>query len=326
MAILDEIEVSIISDDRALVEYSDPDREDQNDVLTAEKYIGASTGSKFAVRYTVKPTFRLYHAQGVHISIYADGQYATGRNVSESRLRHREWTETITTMTYYCHDRDIWMDAKMAFGDIQIVEGASDKISSRSAKDLGTLTVEFRRVVKRSHTSPQLTDLKNAIGAEVSEKSLKGRAITNRVMGVDGSARAGPLPPSEYTAINGEYGQPFSFKFHYRSRSALQILGCIPRSPSPALLEQSEPVSVATRIADERETQQDPKTLSKDEEIQRLRARLAELGEETRVKKEGGGKARQLSGGLAIKRERTGRESSPRKRVKTIEVVDLTED
>jgi len=121
MAILDEIEVSIISDDRALVEYSDPDRgEDQNDVLTTEKYIEASTGSKFAVRYTIKPTFRLYHAQGVHVSIYTDGQYATGRSLNEQWLRHRECKDTITVMTYYCHDRGIWMDATMAFGDLRI--------------------------------------------------------------------------------------------------------------------------------------------------------------------------------------------------------------
>jgi hypothetical protein len=125
MAILDGIEVSIISDDRALVEYSDPDREDQNDVLATEKYIEASTGSKFAVRYTIKPTFRLYHAQGVHVSIHADGQYATGRNVSEHWLGRQKWEETVTTMTYFCHDRGIWMDAKMAFGGIQIGRPAS---------------------------------------------------------------------------------------------------------------------------------------------------------------------------------------------------------
>jgi hypothetical protein len=64
---------------------------------------------------------------------------------------------------------------------ITIVEGAPDKTSSYSAKDLGTLDVAFRRVVKNSYTRPQLTCSKNAIGGEVSEKALKGRAITNRI-------------------------------------------------------------------------------------------------------------------------------------------------
>ena len=62
MAILKYIEVAIVSEGGILTEYDNPDGEGQTAAQTTEKFIEASTGTRFAVRYTIKPGFCLHNA------------------------------------------------------------------------------------------------------------------------------------------------------------------------------------------------------------------------------------------------------------------------
>ncbi|KAI9868809.1 MAG: hypothetical protein M1813_004660 [Trichoglossum hirsutum] len=334
MAILDDIEVVVVSEDKELTEYDNPDGEDQSATRTTEKLIEASTGMKFAVRYTIKPSFRLHGADGVSIHLYADGQHLYGKTVGATMFR-REFSQTHSIAKYFCHERNTWMDAKLAFGSLQIVEGGSEQTSSRLIRDLGTLSVRFRRVKTRKRPEVILSNPRNMVVSEVSEKAIKGRAITNRVIPIEGVAGKG-YSPSGHTSISGPHGRSYYFKFHYRSRNVLQMLGCIPKSPSPAPIEEARPLNLVAEIADDDKgvdsagaAVKREGTQSDAEEICRLRARLAELEgssasvkSETRVKGEPSSSSK-----LGIKREQIDRDTSSRKRSKpAIDFVDLTDD
>jgi hypothetical protein len=144
MAILDDIEVVVVSEDKELTEYDNPDGEDQSATRTTEKLIEASTGMKFAVRYTIKPSFRLHGADGVSIHLYADGQHLYGKTVGATMFR-REFSQTHSIVKYFCHERNTWMDAKLAFGSLQIGRVPPQTPLLESRKVLTTLVCSSGR-------------------------------------------------------------------------------------------------------------------------------------------------------------------------------------
>ncbi|KAH0535921.1 hypothetical protein FGG08_007164 [Glutinoglossum americanum] len=185
MAIINGLEVVIVSNGKNLKEYDNPDGDDHGDdsglAQKVEKFIEASNGAKFAIQCTIKPSFPLYGADGVSVGFYTDGQYINGRSVSVDLLRTRGWTGTASNMVYFCHERNTWMDAELSFGDLRTVEGgASEQSSSCLIKSLGVIKVTISRGAKKEggRFKPPKGDI---IGSEVSEKAVKGRAITNRV-------------------------------------------------------------------------------------------------------------------------------------------------
>ncbi|KAI9783800.1 MAG: hypothetical protein M1839_003136 [Geoglossum umbratile] len=305
MAILDDIEITVVSEGEVSTEYDYPHPKDKNDAKTTERFIEALTGAKFAIRYAIKPTVRLYGAYCLRVRVFADGRRLQGKSVTR-----RMYTGDIKTMTHFCTEKGVWIDAKLVFGSIQTVEDESHQIDPHLAGELGCLTVTVQRVLRREHCTSSGNYPSSAVGAEVSEKAIKGKGATNCVTGIESAAR-GPPDWVNHRSLSGKHGQSYQFKFHYRSREYLQTLGCIPKSlPPPTPIEQGEPV--AAEPAD-----------SYDEEIQRLRARLAEL--EAR-KKVGDGAS---SGGRAVKREGADHgvyDTPPRKRNRVIETIDLSED
>ncbi|KAH0556309.1 hypothetical protein GP486_005762 [Trichoglossum hirsutum] len=181
------------------------------------------------------------------------------------------------------------------------------------------------------------------LSGEVPEELVKGKAITNYVTHIEGKASSTPSGFS-YEPMSRPYGQPHIFNFHYRSKNdlldALQTLGCIPRSPSPAPVEPVNPVTELTdgeesassmRVSPSNSLPADnprPAPSDAEEEIRRLRARLAELeSSPARVKEETRVKGEPPSSGQRVKRELPGGEASSRKRNKaSIDIVDLTLD
>ena len=90
----EDIEVHIVSssDDCDLVEYDNPKAITSGDKTSKEKFIEAITGLVYHIKVIVKPSFKLYGADGINIGFMIDGgvvrlrDYYT-RDVVEERQR-----------------------------------------------------------------------------------------------------------------------------------------------------------------------------------------------------------------------------------------------
>ncbi|KAL8828045.1 MAG: hypothetical protein Q9191_002816 [Dirinaria sp. TL-2023a] len=186
------------------------------------------------------------------------------------------------------------------------------KMDSSSIASLGKIEVNVRRVINMPPgpaiylKSEQLHHI-----SEVSEKMLKGKAITNTVECADPLPCSAPAYRHDYRHMSAPQGEPLVYTILYRSRRTLQMLGCIARTPSPESEDIDEGRAAVGNAARERE-------------IQDLRARLALLERNGRVK------AEPSSGAAGIKHERGDVEVvSARKRSRRsgpAEFVDLTSD
>ncbi|KAI4152961.1 MAG: hypothetical protein L6R39_001708 [Caloplaca ligustica] len=118
--------------------------------------------------------------------------------------------------------------------------------------------------------------------------------------------------------LPGKAGQRVKMNVLYRSKKTLQLLGCIPRSPSPALVSGPTGTSDSAGNADLQE------------ELTALRARLAELERQASGSSQTNIKSEQPRGSSAVKRERDDNEEKPqqkrRRQSRPVETIDLTDD
>ncbi|CAK3999070.1 Hypothetical predicted protein [Lecanosticta acicola] len=204
---------------------------------------------------------------------------------------------------------DVYVDGKMIAGDAA-VKGASKE----DLQGLGTVKVALTRCIRMEQL-----DINEKRGREanesktISEKSLKGRAISNRIS----FAAKEKCRTANYHAATYPFGKkPFAeFKFKYRSRRDLQIEGILERSPSPTPLEE-----------------RDPDTLTREELRQLLDRRNHELQDYNRIKREK--RERSVTTGGAADDDDddvtfTGSGPSKRHRVSDdsgVDIIDLTDD
>ena len=85
MAILKDLEVSIVVGDHEIREYEDEDSQAAPDFVT--KYVEATSGDSFAINMRVLPTFH-FTSHGLQWSIYVDGCY-----VERQVVMFDEWLE-----------------------------------------------------------------------------------------------------------------------------------------------------------------------------------------------------------------------------------------
>jgi hypothetical protein len=117
MAVLGDIEITVVSDGEVSAEYDYPHPKNKGDAKTTEKFIEAHTGAKFAIRYAIKPTFRFYRANRLLVSVHADGRLLKGTSLT--KCPQRVYTGDIKTMSYFCTEKGVWMGAELVFGSIQ---------------------------------------------------------------------------------------------------------------------------------------------------------------------------------------------------------------
>ncbi|KAJ9609590.1 hypothetical protein H2200_005917 [Cladophialophora chaetospira] len=260
MAIIDDVEITIVCGDIVVQEYAVPtDNDDVGDddrgcPATIVKYIEALPGAKFAINYSVKGEQGFGAADYLSLSTWIDGLKVTapmikaedydpqqgfsrrrdGVYVGRRHMRPYQWTELSTT------------DERP--------EGTLEDVKAKFAK-LGTIRVEFSRkkIVSRTVRS-DLTTLAETL---IPEKALKGQPLE---LGLGlGNVVTVPNKPT----VKGECidNHPIAvFIFWYRSKSectkatsgtadwqvedALQILGVLPRTPEPIPLEDRDPESL----------------------------------------------------------------------------------
>ncbi|MCJ1434906.1 hypothetical protein MMC27_004276 [Xylographa pallens] len=164
----------------------------------------------------------------------------------------------------------------------------------------------------------------------VSKRLLKGKTVSNIIKSVAGPSCAAPLENSWcFASLSGQPGLPINFRILHRSRKTLQMLGCIPRTPSPQPSARSindvNPLSNASPAAPPIVTAADPAQKIKD-----LRARLALLERSLIIKAEHTTPTRHANAGTTVKCERADkdykRDYKRRRVIKEIEVLDMTSD
>ncbi|MCJ1286543.1 hypothetical protein MMC26_005889 [Xylographa opegraphella] len=142
-----------------------------------------------------------------------------------------------------------WRMGYFQFGDLKIKESIDTGASSALIDQLGSIMIRAVYVVKmlRNRSGFSKPRAMKSIG-EVSEKALKGRALSNTIKTVAGHhvmpPRAGEY---EYEEITDSAHVPVEIEIFYRSKKILQMLDCIP-SVEPIRLVKRIDVSSASGV------------------------------------------------------------------------------
>ncbi|KAF2117495.1 hypothetical protein BDV96DRAFT_685221 [Lophiotrema nucula] len=332
------VKVEIIVNGQSLTEYDCDEEIAEADTVT--KYVESQSGAEFAIKFTVtdpKPESFLT------VEYFIDGKSTTGNLVWQERYQHKS-THHSTHRGIRTRQGSKVYEQRYCFSELKTddsaIGNAGEELKSALAKT-GIISVTVRRVknvreVPREGPVVQGIFMNATTPETVPEKALKGRALSHQLRYEEQVFELSEQALKSYsysqprvieerapgdTRMVWEYidtrTKPFvTYNFLYRSRVALKALCVIPRSPSPAPLEE-RPV----------------------EELSGEEAR-----EVLRLKREREEAARRIKQEHGVKRERTGDSSSDAfadddevsfvsaKRVRSsalradaeIEIVDLT--
>lgn len=276
---------------------------------------------------TLTKDFEFGESQGTSVGIAFDGDPKPWYSALKKKawLLSRSGTFYFSNLVTYCAASSSWKQTDFMFRGLDITESTNTRIQSAQLKALGQIQLTIQRtdvgnlLIPRPFPKKQLSRV-----AEVSEKTLKGSAISSTVSFTNEKRVAEPQAVKEtMVAIPGPLGEPSYFTILYRSKRTLQILGCLQRTPSPEAQSApnlNRPTEAMSHNASKKAAPKDH-----EQEIRDLRARLAQLEGNGIVKSE----IPHTAGG--IKRERgessQGQSSSKRSRKSgAIETVDLTAD
>ena len=203
----DAVTVQILSEGNPLKFYHDPDENPNNPSPSSRQYyVEAVTDATFKVRIVLSnkfPLYRLRDDDAVRLSINYDGQQLWWyTDLSTSHLiqcwsKGQSTEHTFARLSRYCDHSQRWTSGETTFGALHtsrlfvlslgrayLTEYAGDTAASvAEVKDLGKIRVTVRRVHRMKRASPLHTpkDRLHKPLSEVSEKTLKGRAIANTV-------------------------------------------------------------------------------------------------------------------------------------------------
>ncbi|KAI0154294.1 hypothetical protein GGR57DRAFT_110433 [Xylariaceae sp. FL1272] len=284
MAILEDVpglEVEVHCNNRALPEYDDPNANDRDDAGAAPssmQYIECVDNASFEVHIIVNADYEWGYRNHVLVAnTYVDGDRIRGSVIRQSEglvrrcIKGNEHRDAMGQ----------WALRKFQFSSVKTVDdGRKERVEKDMgvAQKLGTIEVRFERAIEYGLIGAGRTKDRNAAGFELSEKSLKGKAISH---GTSYGAAEPIFTPSFVDARNlGEDGGPIAvFQFRYQSREALKRELIIPRSPSRSpTLEDLTPEEVQ-RLARERFNQLRNPALKQEEarKIKRERGETLDL-------------------------------------------------
>ncbi|KAI1101993.1 hypothetical protein F4804DRAFT_281533 [Jackrogersella minutella] len=314
MAVLQDVpgvEVTVEIAGRDAVEYDDPDAREQDSTKpTSSKYIECIDGAKFGIKMVVTEGYEWgYKNHSLSARSYVDGNFIISRVISRKRLIDGRCVYTEKGNQSYCAQTRQWRLHECKFSAVTTIDDAKkDRVEKdlEISKNLGVIKVEFYRCINHGYKETDYagytkTSHKDA-GYELSEKSLKGKAISH---GTSFSEPKHMRAPAFVRTVNlDEDNGPIAvFQFHYRSRDALKREMIIPRSPSPA----DPDIACMSRA-----------------ELERLaEERLNQLRQDGSVKEERK---------PIVKRERgqtidlSNENTRPAKSRRPVEIIDLTDD
>jgi len=310
MAQHEKVTVDILIDGKPQPIFEDPHPQDNNKGKGSYFYVEAVDDARFTVKVTLSSDFELFEADGATVWLSLDGRKGWGHHLSRTSLSYLR-SATFWTQPNYNATARQWQDEAFSFGKLRLVESTDTEDAPAGIQSLGQICVDVERVTRRllSNPIPVKAEEEKAV-TQVSEKLLKGKAIGSAIKPISTGFSQAPVRTHESIPLAGSKGIPVKLNILYRSKKALQSLGCIPRTPSP------EP------------------ELAPMEEVRALRARLALLERGLETKTEAPGSVIDLTSAVAngraqVKRERDNDSENHRQkrsRGSEIEVVDLTGD
>ncbi|KAI1269867.1 hypothetical protein F5Y18DRAFT_112080 [Xylariaceae sp. FL1019] len=239
MAILEDVpglRVEVCCNDQALQEYEDPNAHDHDEAgaaPTSTQYIACVDDAIFEVHIQVDADYEWgYRNHLLVATTYVDGERIRGSIIHAHNGHNRLHVRGNEIRDAFGN----WSLQKFKFCSVKTVDdGRKERVEKdmRVAQKLGIIEVKFERAISQgaSHGGGRYSKDRNAAGFELTEKSLKGKAISHGTSyGV-----AEPISgPSFFSTSNlpEDNGPIAVFQFRYQSREALKRELIIPRSPS----------------------------------------------------------------------------------------------
>lgn len=124
MVTIKDVEVHIVSssDGRELVEFDNPKAIASTDNYLSERFIEAITYQAYHIEVKLKPSFKLYAADGIKINLYVDGG-----TVNQSQFYDRDSVEKkqktgspIIYSTAIFREGAVWHQVTFSFGSLEI--------------------------------------------------------------------------------------------------------------------------------------------------------------------------------------------------------------
>ncbi|RYO18240.1 hypothetical protein AA0121_g5095 [Alternaria tenuissima] len=199
------IKVEVRVAEAVLQEYDDDEAESSTNAAT--KYIEATSGLTFDIRFEMTPK---WPDNPVLFRTYVDGRHVRDRIAKQEDFR-----------------------------DDPDVRSAADQLM-KDMKEMGEIEVHVFFVKNvRNSSKLELSAMSTSDFGNIPEKALKGRALSHQTI-----LRAPEVIPktTQLTCryMNNDRKSFITFKFKYRSKAALQSLLIIPRNPSPVPLEDRD--------------------------------------------------------------------------------------
>ncbi|KAK8099879.1 hypothetical protein PG999_010253 [Apiospora kogelbergensis] len=315
MAVLDDvpgIQVFVKVKGGIATEFSDSGQQQptENGCPVVCSYIESFDNRHFAIVTDVN-RFHDFSLQNHTLSfrVYVDGGYMVNNCITEDYVRYDYGRRTVSGPLMLDERGQNTVQQKFKFAAVMRVEDdRRDRVlrDKDRAKNLGVIEVQVFRIILGEATKFGRRAPMRKENLELSEKALKGKAISHGASyGKQGAASE--LNQSFDADDIPEDGGPIAvYRFLYRSKEALKQELIIPRSPSPPDLLDDRGVDVPGRDQDRRQ------------ELVELRAKC-EL-QLLNIKRELG----EVFDPARDSRDRLAKRS--RTQEKRVEVIDLTEE
>ncbi|KAI4919496.1 hypothetical protein J4E90_001631 [Alternaria incomplexa] len=232
---LPKLKVEVFVKGAPLEEHVDDDDQPSDNEVT--KFIEASSGDNFEVKYCFSPGFSIRHAMLIELDI--DGEYADSAVFNPgSSIR---WNSTYAFKGSREFEDGGYFVRKFCFSQLEIDDDGDTRKFEDSLKkklhSVGVISLRCYWVTASGSSAPKSKAQKNEALGVVPEKALKGSALSHQAS--YGAREVSQAYSTCRTTKIHEF--PFAeFTFKYRSRAALKSLLIIPRTPSPVPLEERD--------------------------------------------------------------------------------------
>ncbi|KAL1797354.1 hypothetical protein ACET3X_003960 [Alternaria dauci] len=220
--------VQIISDGKPLDEYvyEEEEEEEEEEAKTTTRYIECQSHTEFAIETIFKPPFS---PLDLAIQVRLDGVKVSGVVAHKEEMLNKTYTQSATKWK----EGGKWQASKFVFSDLCVVQEESETLTEENLDALshvGTISVALIPItsIRRDTKSKCKKKELRALGM-ISEDAMKGD-VRSQVIGL---APALATKAPRLFSIKKAAEPLVTFKFKYRSISALKSLGIVPRSPSP---------------------------------------------------------------------------------------------